>query len=81
MTFLVRGALPSLLIVAAACSAADASPNVRARAAHDLVCAEPTIRVEREVSGTYAAIGCGKRATYRALCEGTHCTVDRVDGP
>ncbi|MBI5531994.1 MAG: hypothetical protein HY898_04715 [Deltaproteobacteria bacterium] len=59
------------------CSGADATPMVRARAADDLVCAESTVRVLREVDGTYTAIGCGKRLSYRALCEGTQCAVSR----
>jgi hypothetical protein len=59
------------------CSGADATPMVRARAADDLVCAESTLRVDRELDGTYSARGCGKRIHYRAVCEGTHCAVSR----
>jgi len=81
MTTSLRVVLVALPIVAVACAGADATAMVRARAANDLVCAEPTIRVEHQIDGNYAAIGCGKRATYRSLCEGTRCSVIRVDGP
>jgi hypothetical protein len=50
---------------------------VRARAADDLTCAESTIRVDRGMDGNYTAVGCGKKAKYQALCEGTHCSVSK----
>lgn len=65
------------LVLLAACSGADATPMVRARAASDLVCAESTVRIRHEVDGTYTALGCGKHANYRAVCEGTRCAVSR----
>ena len=76
----MKSPLASLVLPALAlwsCSGADATPMVRARAADDLVCAESTLRVRREFDGTYTAIGCGKRASYNALCEGTQCAVSR----
>lgn len=76
-----RKPLVPLALALAACAGADATPMIRARAAHDLVCAESTLRVEHQMDGNYAAIGCGKRATYRSLCDGTQCTVTRVGGP
>ena len=57
---------------------ADASPMVRARAASDLVCAESTVDVHRELDGTYKAVGCGKVGHYRAVCEGTACEVSAL---
>ncbi len=72
----MRAALIPVLAIAA-CSGADASPMVRARAAGDLVCAESTVDVRREVDGTYTAVGCGKANHYRAVCEGSTCAVSR----
>lgn len=72
-----RCAAVVLAAVLAACSGADATPMVRARAADDLVCAEATIKVVRGMDGNYTAVGCGKRAKYTALCEGTRCSVAR----
>jgi hypothetical protein len=54
---------------------------VRARAANDLVCAESEVDVRREVDGTYTALGCGKRESYRAVCEGMRCAVSREGEP
>lgn len=71
--------LVSLLIVAG-CSGADATPMVRMQAAQDFVCAESTVVVRREINGSYTAVGCGKRGTYRAVCEGTRCAVSPEGG-
>lgn len=81
MPWLARRSLlaASIALALMGCAGADATPMVRARAASDLVCAESTVRVDQQVDGTYAAIGCGKRYTYRALCEGMRCTVTRVE--
>jgi len=67
----------ALLAGLCACSGADATPMVRARAADDLTCAESTIRVVRGMDGNYTALGCGKKANYQALCEGTQCSVSK----
>lgn len=80
MRFLSFGAFP-LAVAIAACSGADASLMIRARAARDLVCTESTIRLEHRMDGSYDAIGCGKRAAYRAVCEGMRCEVHPGQGP
>jgi hypothetical protein len=72
-----HAACPLLGAALCCCSGADATPMVRARAADDLVCAESTVVVRRDMDGTYNAVGCGKRMTYRAICEGTQCAVSR----
>ncbi len=66
-----------LACASVACASVDATPMVRARAADDLTCPESTLRVRRDYSGTYTALGCGKRATYRSVCEGTRCALAR----
>lgn len=74
---LVYALAPALVL---GCSGADATPMVRMQAAQDLVCAESTVDVRHEVDGTYTAVGCGKRGSYRAVCEGTRCAVSKDDG-
>ncbi|MCU0693756.1 MAG: hypothetical protein MUF54_20400 [Polyangiaceae bacterium] len=68
---------PGMVVLTLGCVGAGATPMVRVRASEDLVCAESTIRVQRELDGTYTALGCGKRASYQAVCEGTRCAVSR----
>jgi hypothetical protein len=71
------GCWPGTVVLTIGCVGADATPMVRVRASEDLVCAESTIRVQRALNGTYTAVGCGKRASYQAVCEGTRCAVSR----
>jgi hypothetical protein len=80
LLWVVLGALAAATF-ACACSGADASPMVRARAAADLVCAESTVAVRRDLDGTYTAVGCGKVGHYRAVCEGTRCAVSGQGEP
>jgi hypothetical protein len=62
-----------------ACSVANvpshAEPMVRARATSDLDCADKEIRVEEQLGGRFKAVGCGRKAYYRAACEALRCVV------
>ncbi|MDI1477104.1 hypothetical protein [Polyangium sp. y55x31] len=59
-----------------------AAPLVRVHAAKDLDCPDAEVRVTEEFGGVYKAIGCGRKAYYRTLCEGLSCEVKgEGDGP
>lgn len=62
-----------------ACSVANvptnAMPMVRARATSDLDCADRDVRVEEQIGGQFKAVGCGRKAYYRAACEALRCVV------
>ncbi|MDI1431893.1 hypothetical protein [Polyangium sorediatum] len=59
-----------------------AAPLVRVHAAKDLDCPDEEVRVTEEFGGVYKAIGCGRKAYYRTLCEGLSCEVrGEGDGP
>jgi hypothetical protein len=67
----------------AACHATGsrpALPQVRAQAERDLDCPGSEIRIEEELSGMFKAVGCGRKARYRAACEHLACTVSPEDG-
>lgn len=77
----MRGrAVPVVMLWTVACAGADPTPMVRMQAAKDFVCAESTVRVQRDPGGTYTAVGCGKHGTYTAVCEGTRCAVSQQGG-
>lgn len=59
--------------------AANAAPQVRARAAYDLDCPDRDIRLEEEIGGWFKAVGCGRKARYRAACDGLSCVVQGED--
>lgn len=68
---------------AAACHATGnrpAIPQVRGLAERDLDCPGSDIRIEEELSGMFKAVGCGRKARYRAACEHIACTVSPEDG-
>ncbi len=46
-------------------------PAVRSQASTDLDCPQSEIRVTKDFSGNFLAIGCGHKATYSALCNAT----------
>ncbi|MDC0749543.1 hypothetical protein [Polyangium mundeleinium] len=59
-----------------------AAPLVRVHAAKDLDCPDEEVRVMEEYGGVYKAVGCGRKAYYRTLCEGLTCDVKgEGDGP
>ncbi|WP_437723917.1 hypothetical protein [Sorangium sp. So ce861] len=62
-----------------ACSVANvpsnAMPMVRARATSDLDCPDKDVRVEEQIGGQFKAVGCGRKAYYRAACEALRCVV------
>ncbi|MGK3988352.1 hypothetical protein WME99_35245 [Sorangium sp. So ce136] len=53
----------------------NAMPMVRSRATSDLDCADKDVRVEEQLGGQFKAVGCGRKAYYRAACEGLRCVV------
>jgi hypothetical protein len=57
-----------------------AAPLVRAHAERDLDCPGSEIRIEEELTSYFKAIGCGRKARYRAACEGLKCVVAPEDG-
>lgn len=71
------GAMLLVLLMGVGCVGANATALVRVRAAKDLVCDEGQVRVERTADGYYGASGCGKRASYHAVCESTQCAVTK----
>ncbi|WP_437733453.1 hypothetical protein [Sorangium sp. So ce1335] len=70
---LVAGALSPACTVANVPS--NAMPMVRARATSDLDCPDKDVRIEEQLGGQYKAVGCGRKAYYRAACEALRCVV------
>ncbi|WP_437812136.1 hypothetical protein [Sorangium sp. So ce1078] len=72
-------AILAALALLPACSVANvpanAMPMVRARATSDLDCADKDVRVEEQLGGQFKAVGCGRKAYYRAACEALRCVV------
>lgn len=77
--------LIAALAPASACTAVNgngaAVPLVRVRASSELDCDQRDIRLEQEISGLYKAVGCGRKAYYRAACEALVCEVRAADEP
>ncbi len=71
------------LVTAAGCTQAGkrAEPLVRVHAERDLDCPGHNIRIQEELGGRYKAIGCGRKAMYRAACDGLQCEVRDEDDP
>src|SRR5688572_21009618 len=72
----------ALLALQSACYATGnrpALPQVRMHAERDLDCPGSEIRIEEELSGMFKAVGCGRKARYRAACEHLGCTVSHED--
>lgn len=57
-----------------------AVPLVRVHAAKDLDCPDSDIRITEEWGGNYKAVGCGRKAYYRSLCDGLSCVVEPEGG-
>lgn len=75
--------LSAALLFLGACYATGnrpAIPQIRAQAERDLDCPGSEIRIEEELSGMFKAVGCGRKARYRAACEHLTCTVSHEDG-
>lgn len=53
----------------------NALPMVRSRATSDLDCADSEVQIEEQLGGRFKAVGCGRKAYYRAACEGLRCVV------
>jgi hypothetical protein len=69
-------------LFALGCATASAAvPQVRARAAYELDCPDRDIRVDEEAGGWFKAVGCGRKARYRAACDGLSCVVRGEDEP
>jgi hypothetical protein len=65
-----------LWIGCAACaSTSGALPAVRARATTDLDCPEASIVITERIGGRLEAVGCGRKAGYRAACIALSCEV------
>ncbi|XXX76307.1 hypothetical protein WMF30_52520 [Sorangium sp. So ce134] len=73
LAILVAGALSPACSVANVPS--NAMPMVRARATSDLDCPDKDVRVEEQLGGLFKAVGCGRKAYYRAACEALRCVV------
>jgi hypothetical protein len=78
----MRASFPLLFLLLAGClntittsGAAAAIPMARVRAESDLDCPQADIRIEEEVGGRLKAIGCGRKASYTAMCNGLQCEV------
>ncbi|EYF04038.1 hypothetical protein [Chondromyces apiculatus] len=52
-----------------------AMPQVRERASYELDCPDEDLRVQEEFGGWFVAVGCAKKARYRAACDGLRCVV------
>ena len=61
--------------------ASHATPLVRARATYELDCPDRDIRIQEELGGWFKAVGCGRKARYRAACDGLSCVVQGEDEP
>jgi hypothetical protein len=59
--------------------AANARPLVLHEAEIDLDCPAEDIRVDEEWGGAYEAVGCGRKAKYKANCYGVSCVVHKDD--
>ncbi|KYF63269.1 hypothetical protein BE11_50725 [Sorangium cellulosum] len=70
---LVAGALSPACSIANVPS--NAMPMVRSRAVSDLDCPDKDVRVEEQIGGQFKAVGCGRKAYYRAACEALRCVV------
>lgn len=71
------------LVPAPACGpgTSAATPLVRERAAYELDCPDKDIRVEEQMGGVFKAVGCGRKAMYRAVCDALTCVVHGEDEP
>ena len=77
--------VPALLVIGALANAAcgtgyalgakNAKPLVLSDATKDLQCPMSEIRVEEGWGGRWEAVGCGRKASYNAKCDGINCQV------
>lgn len=63
------------VLVACASTQNAAEPLVRVHAADDLDCPQSEIRISKEWGQRYKAVGCGRKAYYRTICDGLQCAV------
>ncbi|HVY49691.1 MAG TPA: hypothetical protein VHB21_27545 [Minicystis sp.] len=52
-----------------------AIPEVRVVAEKDLDCPQSELRITEELGGRLFVVGCGRKATYKAQCDGLSCVV------
>lgn len=71
--------LLALGLAACANTNAAAVPLVRVHAASDLDCPDADIVIEEQLGGWFKAVGCGRKARYRAACQGVSCLVRGED--
>lgn len=64
-----------------ATGASNAKPIVYSYAEKDLDCPQKEIRVSEGLGGLFEAVGCGRTARYRAICEGVKCSVSSDSDP
>jgi hypothetical protein len=64
-----------------ATGATNAKPMVYSEAERDLDCPQKDIRVTEALGGVFEAVGCGRTARYRAICEGVKCSVSSEADP
>lgn len=64
-----------------ATGASNAKPIVYSYAERDLDCPQKEIRVTEGLGGLFEAVGCGRTARYRAICEGVKCSVSSDADP
>ena len=76
-SYLAIGALTSLgcATTGYAFGAANAKPIVLQYASKDLDCPQAEIRAEEGWGGRWHAVGCGRKASYNAKCDGISCQV------
>lgn len=86
--FLALAALASLASPAVGCGsygtgypigAENARPLVLNDAEIDLDCPAKEIRVSEGLGGSFEAVGCGRKAKYKASCYGVSCVVHKDD--
>ncbi len=59
----------------------NARPIVQSDAERDLDCPPADIRIEEKWGGVWEAVGCGKKARYKANCDSIRCEVHGEDEP
>ncbi|NUP11283.1 MAG: hypothetical protein HOW73_34995 [Polyangiaceae bacterium] len=84
-TFTHASALLFFMVATAACGtgyplgAQNAKPLVLNDAEKDLDCPVEDIRIDEEWGGNFEAVGCGRKARYKANCYGVSCVVHKDD--
>lgn len=72
---LLLASIFALALCACAATQNAAEPLVRVHAASDLDCPQNELRISKEWGQRYKAVGCGRKAYYRTVCDGLQCVV------